>query len=217
MTRSRVLQLPKRPLNTDKLGYFRWGQVGQKVILTADSGEWHLLTKDDFSLFLAGDLNHDHPEYPGLLAKGFVRDGLDLEALSRKIRTRRGFLGNGPHLVCVITTLRCNQSCRYCHASRTSMDKVETDMSLEIAKKAVDHAMQSPSPYLCFEYQGGEPTVNFEVIQFCVEYSREKNKQERCPENCTERILAISILTMEIHKCIPMTSHRTNSTDHTSL
>ena len=34
-------------------------------------------------------------------------------------------------------------------------------------------------PYLCFEYQGGEPTVNFDVIKFCVEYSREKNKQER--------------------------------------
>ena len=57
------------------------------------------------------------------------------------------------------------------------MDKVETDMSLDIAKKAVDHAMQSPSPYLCFEYQGGEPTVNFDVIKFCVEYSREKNKK----------------------------------------
>jgi uncharacterized protein len=179
MTRSHSLTLPRRRLDADKLGFFRWGQVGEKVILTADSGEWQLLTQDDFSQFLAGELDETHPEHAHLLAKGFIREGMDLDALSRKIRTRRGFLGNGPHLVCVITTLRCNQSCRYCHASRTSMDKVETDMSLDIAKKSVDHAMQSPSPYLCFEYQGGEPTVNFEVIQFCVEYSREKNKQER--------------------------------------
>ena len=76
-----------------------------------------------------------------LLAKGFIREGMDLDALSRKVRTRRGFLGSGPHLVCMITTLRCNQSCRYCHASRTSMDKVETDMSLDIAKKAVDQSL----------------------------------------------------------------------------
>jgi His-Xaa-Ser system radical SAM maturase HxsB len=179
MTRSHTIQLPRRTLDADKLGFFRWGSVGSKVILTADSGEWHLLTEEDFKSFLSGELDASHPQHAALQAKGFIRDGMDLEALSRKIRKRRGFLGAGPHLICVITTLRCNQSCGYCHASRTSMDKVETDMSLETAKKAVDHAMQSPSPYLCFEYQGGEPTVNFEVIKFCVEYSREKNRQER--------------------------------------
>ena len=179
MSRTHSISLPKRVVNADQRAYFRWGRVGEKVILTADSGEWHLLTEKDFNTFISGELTPDHPHHAAMLAKGFVREGMDLEAMSRKIRQRRRFLGNGPHLVCVITTLRCNQSCKYCHASRTSMDKVDTDMSLDIAKKAVDHAMQSPSPYLCFEYQGGEPTVNFDVIKFCVEYSREKNKQER--------------------------------------
>ena len=179
MIRSHTLSLPKHTLDVEKLGYFRWGRVGGKIVITADTGEWHLFTENDFQQFLSGGLGTDYPDYQALVSKGFLRDGMDLDVLSQKLRKRRAFLGNGPHLICMITTLRCNQSCRYCHASRTSMDKVETDMSLDIAKKSVDHAMQSPSPYLCFEYQGGEPTVNFDVIKFCVEYSREKNKQER--------------------------------------
>ena len=37
----------------------------------------------------------------------------------------------------------------------------------------------NPSPYLNFEFQGGEPTVNMDVIKFVVDYSREKNKYEK--------------------------------------
>ena len=58
------------------------------------------------------------------------------------------------------------------------MERVDTDMSLDTAKQVVDLAMQSPSPYINFEYQGGEPTVNMEALKFIVEYSREKNKYE---------------------------------------
>jgi uncharacterized protein len=42
----------------------------------------------------------------------------------------------------------------------------------------VDLAMKSTSPYVCFEFQGGEPTVNMPVIKFVTGYAREKNKQE---------------------------------------
>ena len=39
--------------------------------------------------------------------------------------------------------------------------------------------MQSTSPYICFEYTGGEPTINLDVIKFMVEYAKEKNKYEK--------------------------------------
>ena len=176
MTRSIPVQLPE--LDLDKLGPFRFGRIDGQVLLTSDVGEYHWLSEADFGHFLAGRIGPDHPEFAALQDKGFVRVQMDLDAMSRKLARKRAFLGMGPHLHVIITTLRCNQSCSYCHASRTDMDRVDTDMSLATAKQAVDFAMKSPNPYLNFEFQGGEPTVNFDVIQFVVEYSREKNRQE---------------------------------------
>jgi uncharacterized protein len=173
-----TIALPKRSLRPEHLGFFRFGRIAGQVLLTNDAGEWQLLSEDEFDALLDGRIDEAHPAYEGLVARGFLRAEMDADGLADRIRRKRHYLGLGPHLHIMITTLRCNQDCRYCHASRTDMSQTQTDMSLETAKQAVDMAMQSTSPYICFEYQGGEPTVNFDVIKFCVEYSREKNRYE---------------------------------------
>ncbi|MCB9759236.1 MAG: His-Xaa-Ser system radical SAM maturase HxsB [Alphaproteobacteria bacterium] len=176
MTRTLTLTAP--PEQVEHLGFFRFGDVGGKVVITNDAGEWTLLERPDFQALLVDTLAPEHPKRAELVDKGFLRDGADLNQIAERVARKRRFLGQGPHLHIVITTLRCNQSCKYCHASRTDMDRVDTDMSMETAKKVVDMAMQTTSPYVNFEYQGGEPTVRFDVIQFVVDYSREKNRYE---------------------------------------
>jgi len=176
---SGTITLPGLQIRPESLGFFRFGDLKGWKVLTNDAGEWHLLRQPDFDALLSGNLGADHAEYAILQRKGFIRADLDLEDIADKVRRKKRWLGQGPHLAVVISTLRCNQSCKYCHASRTDMDRVDTDMSMETAKKVVDHAMQTPSPYLNFEFQGGEPTVNMDIIKFVVEYSREKNKVEK--------------------------------------
>ncbi len=175
----RTVSARRLPLVVDKLAFFRWGEVAGRMIVTNDAGQWHLLDKPAFEQLLAGQIVEGHPEHAALRAKGFLRDGLDIDDLASRVRRKKAFLSYGPHLHIVITTLRCNQSCKYCHASRTDMDRVDTDMSLATAKKVVDLAMQSTSPTINFEFQGGEPTANFDAIKFVVEYSRERNKYEK--------------------------------------
>ncbi len=175
----RLLTLRKRPVQPEKLGFFRFGKIGEKFIVTNDAGDWQLLEPADFQEFSQGRVEPGHRLYAELHRKGFLREGIDLEDLAARIRRKKAFVGVGPHLHIVITTLRCNQTCRYCHASRTNMDRVDTDMSLETAKRVVDLAMTSTSPYINFEFQGGEPTVNFPAIEFIVAYSREKNRYEK--------------------------------------
>ena len=175
----KTIPLPILEADENALGFFRHGRIDDRVILTNDAGEWQLIGEEDFQKLLKGEIEPAHPDYESLVDKGFVRDGLNIEALAARLRRKKGFVGQGPHLHIVITTLRCNQSCQYCHASRTEMDQVSTDMSMETAKKVVDLAMQTTSPYVNFEFQGGEPTVNFPVLKFIVEYSREKNKTEK--------------------------------------
>ena len=171
------LNLPN--LKSDTLGYFRFGHIDNATLLTNDAGEWAFLSNEDFNAFLQGQIEEEHPTYSELQGKGFLRSGLDLEDLALKVRRKKAFLGQGPHLHIVITSLRCNQGCKYCHASRVDMNKPHVDMSVETARGVVDLAMQSTSPYICFEYTGGEPTVNMDAIRTIIEYSREKNQNNQ--------------------------------------
>ncbi len=175
---ARTISLRRLPLVEDKLAHFRYGKVAGRYLITNDMGAWHFLGEETFGDFMAGRIGSGHAEYAALNEKGFLREGFDIDRAAAQMQRKKRFVGQGPHLHIVITTLRCNQSCKYCHASRTNMDQVDTDMSLETAKQVVDLAMQSPSPYINFEFQGGEPTVNMAALRFIVEYSREKNKYE---------------------------------------
>ena len=173
-----TIRVPRRAVATDALAWFRFGKVGGRTVVTNDVGEWELLSEAEFAQLVGGEIDEEHPRFAVLQAKGFLQKDLDIDGLATRLRQKRRFLGQGPHLGIIITTLRCNQHCSYCHASRTEMDRVDTDMSMETAKKVVDHLMKTPSPYLNIEFQGGEPTINFDVLKFIVEYSREKNRYE---------------------------------------
>jgi len=174
----RTVKLRRLPLVEDKLGFFRFGDVAGRKLLTNDAGQWIFLSEEELEDLLAGRIGPEHSKHEELCEKGFLREGLDIHELASRVRRKKSFMAQGPHLHIVITTLRCNQTCKYCHASRTTMDRVDTDMSLETAKKVVDHAMQSSSDFINFEYQGGEPTLNMPVLKLMVEYSREKNRHE---------------------------------------
>ncbi len=172
------LTVDPRAFDRKTVGYFRYGVVNGQVLMTNDVGEHLFLDPVDFRRFLAGQIDPGEPLYDQLRRRYFFKHELDLDGLADKLRRKKAFLLNGPHLHAIVTTLRCNHSCRYCHASRADMDRVDTDMSLETARKVVDFAFTSPTPVLGFEFQGGEPTANFEVIRFVCDYALEKNRYE---------------------------------------
>jgi His-Xaa-Ser system radical SAM maturase HxsB len=55
------------------------------------------------------------------------------------------------------------------------MERYDTDMSFEVAEKAVDMAFQSTAWGITIEFQGGEPTANWPVLKHIVEYATRKN------------------------------------------
>ena len=157
MSTQHTIQVPRVDVAAEKLGFFRYGRIGERVLLTNDAGEWHALSDEDFRAFLAGTVDADHPQYAGLQEKGFLRSDLDVEHLAEKVRTKKKFLGLGPHLHVMITTLRCNQSCKYCHASRTSMDRIDTDMSLDTAKKRWIWPCSRPARISILSFRAANP------------------------------------------------------------
>jgi His-Xaa-Ser system radical SAM maturase HxsB len=111
-----------------------------------------------------------------LAAKSFVRSKIDVEKTVARVARKKRFLNYGPNLHVLVVTLRCNETCVYCHASRADMDAVHTDMTPEIAEKSVDLILQSTSPSVTIEFQGGEPLVNFPVVKHIIEYALARNR-----------------------------------------
>lgn len=165
-----------RALATDTLGLFSFGRLDGDVMLSNDAGHWALLPPDDAASFFAGELGPDHPRHPELVERGFLRAGFDVEALAARVRRRTAPVFQGTHLHILVVTLRCDHACRYCHAARLPLDAADADMTIETARQAIAIAFQSPSRTLTFEFQGGEPLANAEVVRFVIEHARELNR-----------------------------------------
>ncbi len=156
---------------------FRFRPVRDKVLVTNVEGRWLLLTQDDFTAYARGEVPEGSPLHTRLREHNFLRDGYRVPEAADTLRARKSFVHGGPNLHMFVVTLRCNETCVYCHASRANMDAVHTDMSIETATAAVDMVMQSTSPFVTIEFQGGEPLVNYEVVQHVVDYATKVNRE----------------------------------------
>jgi His-Xaa-Ser system radical SAM maturase HxsB len=156
--------------------FFRFRPVADKVVVTSQSGDWLLLTRDEFQQFSEGAVERGGPLWDRLVERSLVRSELNVERASDRLRAHKPFLHTGPNLHIVVVTLRCNETCVYCHASRADMDATHTDMTPELAEQTVDLILESTSPDVTIEFQGGEPLVNFPVVEHIIEYARERNR-----------------------------------------
>jgi uncharacterized protein len=154
----------------------RFRAVGGEVLLTNPWGDWLFVSPAELDALKKDELAEGSPLAARLGAKNFLRAGLDVEAIAARERHKKRFLDQGPNLHICVVTLRCNETCVYCHASRADMDRVDTDMTPEIGEKVVDLMLQSTSPAVTLEFQGGEPLVNFPVMKHVIEYALVKNR-----------------------------------------
>lgn len=168
------MNAPLRP-NIGFPAYFRHRTVAGKVVLTNFEGNHLILTQDDFREFVEGTVARDSELWTRLEQGNFLRETYRVHEAAAALRERKHFLDQGPLLHILVITLRCNETCVYCHASRANMDQVQTDMSKETAEKAVDIILASTNPFVTIEFQGGEPLVNFEVVKHVVQYALKKN------------------------------------------
>ncbi len=168
------------PLKVDleKAGFFRHRKVGKKVLITNDAGHNLMLTPAQFKRFIEGKVKPKEALHQELRARGFVRDFMDFDKVTKAWKKKNTFLWQGPSLHIIVVTLRCDHRCVYCQTSSVAMDDKKYDMTKETAQKVVDSAFETPSPSLTIEFQGGEPLANWPVVKFIIEYALEKNKDK---------------------------------------
>jgi uncharacterized protein len=161
---------------------FRFERLGGRVLLTNMVGEHLFLSDEDFDALSGRELPDDSPLVRRLRAKHLIReagDDVPLELLALKARTRYRRLEEFTALHILVASLRCEHSCPYCQVSRQSSDKDAYDMSPETATLALDAVFRSPSHNIKIEFQGGEPLLNFALIEEVVVEAERRNAVER--------------------------------------
>lgn len=160
---------------------FRFERIAGRVLLTNLVGEHLFLTGEELEQLGSGCLPNDSALVRRLRAKHVIREGgdeLPVELLAIKTRTRYRRLAEFTSLHILVASLRCEHSCPYCQVSRQSSDREAFDMSSETAALALDSAFRSPSQNIKIEFQGGEPLLNFELIEEVVTAAEARNETE---------------------------------------
>ena len=165
--------------NVDYAVPFNQRMIGDKVLISNDLGDWLLLTRAEFTDFVEGRAQPGERLYEILKNGNFIASEVDLLEQAGRWSRKKHYLFYGPTLHAFVLTHRCNHGCQYCHSSIVGMDRMDTDMSMEVAERAVDLAFQTTSRGLTIEFQGGEPTANWEVLRHVVEYATAKNVEAR--------------------------------------
>lgn len=69
----------------------------------------------------------------------------------------------------IVSTLRCNLSCSYCHAAVVPANAgKQYDLSVETAEAILEFALNSKAPVQSFEFQGGESLLNGAVLKHLI-------------------------------------------------
>ena len=164
---------------------FRFCESVEQVLVTNFIGDYIYLSHPDFQNLISGNVTAGSELYRDLQSKLIISSGniqFDIDLLATRYRSKKAFVEDGPMLHMVVTTLRCNQQCRYCQASARSKEDKCVDMTVETAEKVAQKIMQSRSDYLKVEFQGGEPSLNFPAIKAVVK------KIEELKNSCKKNI-----------------------------
>lgn len=177
-----------------RLNYFNFKEFEGKILMTNDLGGHLFVSPDEFKKIIQKDIDLDSTIGRQLLEKNMVYEETNLEYssfLKHDMRRLKGHVTMGTSLHIFVVTTACNMRCVYCQANN-GVTCPSLYMTKEMAEKAVDIALQSPSRYLSFEFQGGEPLLNFDIIKHIVEYTEEHKGNHEIKYNVVSNLTLIT-------------------------
>ena len=156
------------------INYFNFKEFGNSFLITNDLGRYSFVDASDLKELITGSGRFSEEKTAELHDKAFIYELSDEFSDIRigEMRDSKSYLFNATGLHIFVLTNQCNHACVYCQASAGISKK--NFMDAETAEHAVDIALSSPNPYLSFEFQGGEPLLNYGTLQHIVEYAENK-------------------------------------------
>ncbi len=163
-----------KKLKNEKVWFFRFKKFGSDYLITNDIGKHSFLTTKEFDNFISGKII-SWAKFDELLEKKFIIDEKYESDMAQKYAKKNDFLAYWPTLHIIVTTLRCNHKCKYCHAAVAPMSAKNMDMKEETAEKVVDTIFYTSSSNITIEFQWWESLVNFDIVKYVIEYAEIKS------------------------------------------
>lgn len=157
------------------LNYFNFRRLGNSFLVTNDTGGWLNLEREDFQRLLANKIEDESELYQKLRQNRFILEPLDVFSpeVTGRLRSMKEYTFASTSLHIFVLTNLCNLRCIYCQAQ--AEESLEHGMmDIETGKHAIDIALSSPGKQLTFEFQGGEPLLNFPVLKEMVLYGEQE-------------------------------------------
>ena len=180
-----------------KLNYFNFRKFDNKILMTNDFGEYVFISEEEFKRLLKKKITPNSDLYDRLIQSNMIyeEDGISYSSKSRyKLMDKKNHLIVATSLHIFVVTTACNMNCVYCQAN-SGRNSTKLYMNKATAEKAVDIALKSTAKFLEFEFQGGEPLLNFEIIKHIVEYTEKHKEQHKVHYNIVSNL---TLLTDEI-------------------
>ena len=174
------------------INYFNFAKNENGYLLTNDFGKYQFVSDRTFNELVHDCVSDNNPEKQFLVENGFLIEQpmeLFVKENAPWLRSMKEYCLGGTSLHIFAVTNKCNLDCVYCqaHSCESSLNR---SMTAETGRKAVEFAMQSPNKNLTFEFQGGEPLLNFEVVKEMIDYSKAINH---------DKVIQYTIVTNLVH------------------
>jgi His-Xaa-Ser system radical SAM maturase HxsB len=152
----------------------------KKYVLSNFVGEYVVVERGALQELVTKTLRPASTAYSLLKSRHFFLEAGEtstLHLLATKYRTKQAPLAEFTSLHMIVPTLRCNTSCVYCQVSHKGAAAQSCDMTEAAADRAIEFMFRSPSSHLKLEFQGGEPLLNFEMVRYIIENTRQREQQ----------------------------------------
>lgn len=169
---------------TDKPYYllpFDFTEISGKEVLVNELGDMIISPKGTVQKIVDRTLPKDDL-YKSLVSNFFISEQIlppMMEVYAERLRETKRFLESWTGLHIFVLTLRCNQNCIYCQASSQNEESKGCTMSKETMAKGVELMFRSPSDSITMEFQGGEPSLVPDIIEYGIQLAEEKNKEAK--------------------------------------
>jgi uncharacterized protein len=151
---------------------FNSAKINDKYLVSNMMGCWDALSTHEFRQLNSLRVPPGEGLFNRLRERGLIVDESNIHRVIEGYRHLNANLFTDTSLHIAVVTKRCNLRCTYCHAEGGASSE---DMSIDTATRVLQYLFDVRSHSVTLEFQGGEPLLNWPVVQFLTENARKFN------------------------------------------